>query len=54
MATFWLLLTLACLLWYSFVTVYVAVRGAFDIRGMLERLGRERSEDPPSPGAGSS
>ncbi len=43
---FWLILTIACVLWYSFVTVYVAIRGASDIRTMLGRLGqmRERSE----------
>lgn len=48
MATFWLLLAIACLLWYSFVTVYVAIRGAFDIRGMLERLKQETGEEPHS------
>lgn len=35
---FWWLLTAACLVWYSTVTVYVAIRGVFDIRGMLRRL----------------
>lgn len=35
---FWLLLTAACVIWYSTVTVYVAIKGAFDIKGMLERL----------------
>jgi len=34
----WLLLAVACLAWYATVTVYVAVRGAIDIRGMLARL----------------
>ena len=37
---FWWLLTLACLAWYSIVTVFVAVRGALDIKDMLRRLGR--------------
>ena len=32
---FWLLLTAACLAWYSTITVYVAVRGLMDIRQML-------------------
>ena len=44
--TFWWLLTLACLLWYTGITVYVAIRGLFDIRAMLRRLregGDERS-----------
>lgn len=35
---FWWLLTMACLLWYATVTVYVAIRGVRDIRGMLQRL----------------
>jgi hypothetical protein len=35
---FWWLLTAACLIWYSTVTVYVAIRGASDIRQMLARL----------------
>lgn len=43
---FWWMLTLAVLVWYSSVTVYVAVRGASDIRGMLQRLARRRAETP--------
>ncbi len=35
---FWGLLTLACLVWYSTVTIYVAIKGAGDIRQMLRRL----------------
>ncbi len=35
---FWWLLTAACLVWYSTMTIYVAVRGLRDIRGMLKRL----------------
>ena len=42
---FWWLLVMACVLWYSTVTIYVAVRGASDIRGMLERLSRDRDKD---------
>lgn len=34
----WLLLTIACLVWYSTVTIYVAIRGAYDIKHMLARL----------------
>jgi hypothetical protein len=41
---FWGLLTLAVLAWYSTITIYVAIRGAIDIRHMLRRLG-ERSRD---------
>lgn len=29
---------MACIAWYSSVTLYVAVRGAMDIKGMLQRL----------------
>ncbi len=35
---FWWLVTAAVLAWYSTVTVWVAVRGVRDIRGMLRRL----------------
>lgn len=35
---FWFALTMACILWYSTVTVYVAIRGAADIKAMLGRL----------------
>ena len=41
---FWWLLTMACVAWYSTVTVYVAVKGAADIRNMLERLGKAKVE----------
>ncbi len=35
---FWWLLSMACLVWYSTITVYVAVKGLKDIKGMLKRL----------------
>lgn len=35
---FWGLLTLAVLVWYSTVTIYVAIRGSIDIKQMLRRL----------------
>lgn len=38
MKTFWFLVTIACVVWYSTVTVYVAIKGAADIKGMLARL----------------
>jgi len=41
---FWWLLTTACIVWFSTITIYVAVRGALDIRGMFERL-RRRNDD---------
>ncbi len=42
MMTFWLILTLAALLWYSSVTIYVSYKGAADIREMLARLKQRR------------
>ena len=43
---FWGTLTLAVLVWYSTITIYVAIRGAFDIRHMLRKLkdNHEQSE----------
>jgi hypothetical protein len=35
---FWFLLTLAVIVWYSIVTIYVAIKGALDIPQMLRRL----------------
>jgi hypothetical protein len=42
---FWWTMTLACMVWYSTITVYVAVRGAFDIRSMLKRLADINRDD---------
>ena len=47
---FWFLLTIACLVWYSTITVYVAIRGCFDIRSMLDRLKETNGESGPSGG----
>ncbi len=38
----WLLLVLACVVWYSTITFYVAVRGFLDIKHMLRRLGDQQ------------
>ena len=35
---FWAALTLAVLVWYSSITVYVAIRGSMDIKHMLRTL----------------
>ena len=35
---FWGMMTIACLVWYSTITVYVAIRGVGDIRRMLRKL----------------
>lgn len=48
---FWWLLMVAVVVWYSTVTVYVAVRGTLDIRQMLRRLG-VRHADPREGGQG--
>ncbi len=40
----WGLLTLAVLVWYSTITVYVGVRGFVDIRHMLRKLKENRDE----------
>jgi hypothetical protein len=42
---FWTLLMVACLLWYSTITVYVAVKGCFDIREMLDQLAKIKTEN---------
>ena len=34
----WLMITAAVIVWYSTITVYVAVKGSKDIRDMLARL----------------
>ena len=51
MIGFWWLLTGAVLLWYSTVTIYVAIRGGIDIKQMLGRLKANGSEPrkPPEP-----
>ena len=38
---FWWLLTWACVVWYSTLTLYVAVKGVHDIGSMLRELGRK-------------
>jgi hypothetical protein len=40
---FWAQLTLAVLVWYSTVTIYVGIRGAFDIKHMLTNLRLDHS-----------
>lgn len=40
---FWLVLTIAALAWYSTITIYVAVRGALDVRTMLNQLKQKQT-----------
>jgi len=42
---FWSAITAACVVWYSTITVYVAIRGCFDIQHMLARLSEKRKEE---------
>jgi hypothetical protein len=39
---FWGATTVVCLVWYSTVTIYVAIKGAADIRKMLLRLSEDK------------
>jgi len=43
---FWALLTLAVLGWYSSITIYVGIRGAFDIKHMLRTLADQNRDAP--------
>lgn len=47
---FWFMLTIACVGWYSSITILVTVRGFSDIKGMLKRLA---ADQPPEAGGGS-
>lgn len=43
---FWFGITAACVIWYSTITVYVAIRGFGDIKSMLKKLkGSQSSKD---------
>ena len=42
---FWRLLTMACVVWYSTITVYVAIKGVADIKNMLARLSANSREE---------
>ena len=45
---FWWLVMLAVMVWYSTVTIYVALKGTLDIRQMLRRLKEgEKEKDKP-------
>jgi hypothetical protein len=41
---FWLLLTSACIVWYSTVTIYVSIKGVSDIKQILSNL-KAKNED---------
>jgi hypothetical protein len=41
---FWFILAIVVLVWYSTITVYVAIRGGFDVKHMLQRLDETRRD----------
>ena len=43
--TFWFFVMIACLVWYSSITVYVAVRGAYDVRSLFRNLERDHAAE---------
>jgi hypothetical protein len=43
---FWWLLTMACVVWYSTITIYVAVKGFVDIKEMLTRIEKKQAASP--------
>ena len=40
---FWWTMTAACVVWYSTITVYVAIKGVSDIKNMLRRLAAKQN-----------
>jgi hypothetical protein len=40
MIHFWWVLLMCVIVWYSTVTIYVAIRGAVDVRQMFRNLSR--------------
>jgi hypothetical protein len=45
MKTFWFILTMAAVVWYSVVTIYVAFKGVGDIKQMLENLAKKGKKE---------
>lgn len=41
----WLILTVAAVVWYTFVTLYVSYKGVTDIKEMLRSLARKQGSD---------
>jgi hypothetical protein len=42
---FWWFMTMACVVWYSTITVYVAFKGGADIKNMLARLDATKARE---------
>ena len=51
-ANFWYIVMLAVIIWYSTITIYVTIRGSFDVKHMLARLKKDHTDEglPPTPG----
>jgi hypothetical protein len=49
---FWWLLMIAVVVWYSTVTIYIAVRGTLDVQHMLRALGEKQSGESGPPNEG--
>jgi hypothetical protein len=49
---FWYIVMIAVLVWYSTITIYVAIRGSFDVKQMLANLKKDHADEglPPRPG----
>jgi hypothetical protein len=41
---FWWLLTMACVIWYSTITIFVSFKGVKDIKQMLRRLAAKKDD----------
>ena len=41
---FWWIITMACLIWYSTIAIYVAIKGIADIKNMLSRLSAKQED----------
>lgn len=45
MKNFWFILTIAVLLWYTFITAFVGYKGIADIKSMFKRLEDKNKEN---------
>lgn len=45
----WWGMTIACIVWYSTITIYIAIRGGFDIRIMLRKLAQQQGDEEGRP-----
>ena len=45
MKTFWFILTMAAVIWYTVITAYVAFKGVGDIKEMLRNLSKKGKKE---------